>query len=284
MSGAVGVMSVILLEVAVGGAVVAFATGVWGNVRRGFFLLSGVFLLLCALGAWLLTGSLVDDAPAQLAAQEQQVADGALEATDPALVALTGSAGSRAALAAGVFTVLLGVWQVLLLARQDRLARWVGLTATASGVIALVALGLVRQPDPLLGVLELALGAVFLGSAFHGLLLGHWYLVERRLSNVYMVRSAWWYVAGVVAAFGAVALSATNPVEAGAGLNPLLSSSATFSVLLGVGLVAVCALIAGFAWKLSTEGGRSIQAATGMFYLAVIMAFAAELSTKFRFF
>ena len=270
-------MTVILLEVAVGGAVVAFATGVLGNVRRGFFLLSGILLLLCAAGAWALMDSLVDSAPAQLAGL------GAGE-TDAALVAVAGDRGARAELAIGVFTVLLGVWQLLLLARQDRLAGWVGLTATAGGVVSLVTLGLVRQPDPLPGVLELVLGAVFLGSAFHGLLLGHWYLVERRLSNVYMVRSAWWYIAGVVAAFGAVALSATNPVEADGGLNPLLFSTATFSVLLGVGLVAICALIAGFAWKLSTEGGRSIQAATGMFYLAVIMAFAAELATKFRFF
>ena len=286
MSGAVGVMSVILLEVAVGGIAIAYATGVWGHVRRGFFLLSGILLALCGVGAWALVNGLVEDAPALIAAQEQQVADGVLQLTDPALVALAGTAGSRAALTVGVFAALLVLWQLLLLARQDRVAHWIGLTAIAAGVVALVALGLVRQPDPLLGILELVLGAVFLGSAWHGLLLGHWYLVERRLSNVYMVRSASWYVGGVVAAFGAVALSATNAGDGatGAGLNPLLASSATFSVLLGIGLVAVCALIAGFAWKLSTEGGRSIQAATGMFYLAVIMAFAAELSTKFRFF
>jgi hypothetical protein len=49
-------------------------------------------------------------------------------------------------------------------------------------------------------------------------------------------------------------------------------------------LTAVCALIAGFVWKLAREGGRSIQAATGMFYLAVIMAFSAELSAKIGFF
>jgi hypothetical protein len=67
------------------------------------------------------------------------------------------------------------------------------------------------------------------------------------------------------------------------GFSPFLAVPG-FSLLLGVGLVAICALIAGFVWRLASEGGRSIQAATGMFYLAVIMAFSAELASKIRFF
>src|SRR5680860_415278 len=50
---------------------------------------------------------------------------------------------------------------------------------------------------------ETPVGAVFLGSTLHGLLLGHWYLVERRLPKRYMVISAWWYIGGVVAAASA---------------------------------------------------------------------------------
>ena len=41
MSGATGVMIVILLETAVGGLVVLWLSGVWGKVRRGYFLLAG---------------------------------------------------------------------------------------------------------------------------------------------------------------------------------------------------------------------------------------------------
>jgi hypothetical protein len=44
------------------------------------------------------------------------------------------------------------------------------------------------------------------------------------------------------------------------------------------------ALIAGFNVKLAREGGRSIQASTGMFYLAVILAPAVEFAAKVRFF
>ncbi|HVM13575.1 MAG TPA: hypothetical protein VM287_04510 [Egibacteraceae bacterium] len=251
MSGPLGVMSVLLLEAAVGGAVVLWASGVWGSVRRGFFLLMGAVLALSAVGAWTLT---------------------------------RGQSVGREVTALGLFAALLVVWQVLLILRQEMLSRAVGLAGAAIGVAALVLFGVAHGTQPALAVAELALGALFLGSTLFGLLLGHWYLVERRLSNAYMIRSAWWYIAGVVAAVGAAILSAQNPPpEMGGGFSPVLGVPG-FSVMLAVGLVGICALIAGFVWKLAQEGGRSIQAATGMFYLAVIMAFSAELSTKFRFF
>ena len=251
MSGPLGVMTVILLEAAAGGAVVVWGSGVWGAVRRGFFLLIGVTLALCALGAWALARS---QAPA-----------------GPEITAL------------GLFAGLLVAWQVLLLARREGASRVLGLAGTATGVVALVLFGVAHGTRPAFAVAELALGSLFLGSTLFGLLLGHWYLVERRLSNVYMVRSAWWYIAGVAAAVGAAILSAQNPPpDMGGGFSPVLVVPG-FSLMLAVGLVAICALIAGFVWKLAREGGRSIQAATGMFYLAVIMAFSAELSTKFRF-
>jgi hypothetical protein len=44
----------------------------------------------------------------------------------------------------------------------------------------------------------------------------------------------------------------------------------------------VCTLIAGFI-RVLVRGG-SIQAATGMFYLAVVMALAAEFAAKVYFF
>jgi hypothetical protein len=167
--------------------------------------------------------------------------------------------------------------------RDGRVAHAVGLAATAAGPVALVLFGIARGPEPLLAIVELTLGALFLGSATYGLLLGHWYIAERRLGKEHMVRGATWYAAGVVAGVGAVALSARNPTPALDVASPLFAVPG-FSVLLGAGLVGICALIAGFVWKLAREGGRSIQAATGMFYLAVIMAFSAELATKYRFF
>ncbi len=250
MSGPAGVMSVILLETAVGGAVVMWAGGVWGIVRRGFFVLTGVFLVLCAAGA----------------------------------LALTGTGAGIASTTLVAFTALLVLWQVLLLARAETASRIVGLVAAVVGVIALPAFATLRDDALIRGIAELTLGSVFLGSAFYGLLLGHWYLVERRLSNTYMIRSARWFAAGTVGAIGAAALSSLNPIPVDSSqFSPFLQTD-NFTVLLAGGLVAICVVIAGFLIKLANEGGRSIQAATGYFYLAVIMAFSAEMASKFRFF
>ena len=249
MSGPTGVMAVILLEAAVGGSIVLWASGVWGAVRRGFFVLTGVTVALCAAGAWLIVRG--------------EPASGAL----------------------GVFTALCALWVALLLTPLQRAAHVTGLVASAAGLVALPVFAQLRDRAFAAGVAELALGALFLGSTLYGLLLGHWYLIERRLDKRHMERGAWWYIAGVAGAVGAAALSASNPVPstAGTAFSPLLAVPG-FTVLLAAGLVAICAMIAGFVWKLSREGGRSIQAATGYFYLAVIMAFSAELSTKYRFF
>lgn len=250
MSGAAGVMSVILLETAVGGAVVMWAGGVWGVVRRGFFLLTGIFLALCAAGTW----------------------------------AIAGGESSSVGTSLAVFTGLLVLWQVLLLVRQEAISRWVGLAAAVAGIVALPFFAGLREAAVGRGVVELVLGSVFLGSAFYGLLLGHWYLVERRLSKDYMIRSAKWFVAGTVGAVGAAVLSAQNPVPTDTTQFSPFLQTANFTVLLAGGLVAICFVIAGFLIRLANEGGKSIQAATGYFYLAVIMAFSAELATKFRFF
>jgi hypothetical protein len=255
MNGATGVMAIILAETAVGASVLLFASGVWGVVRRGFFLLTGVTVALCAAGAWAITAS-------------ETAAD---------------ASGSRAATALGVFTAVAVVWQVLLLVRQERIARVVGVAASAAGVVALVLMAGVRDRAFALGAVELVLGALFLGSTAYGLLLGHWYLVERRLTNRHMVHSSYLYSAGVLAAVVATVIASRSPAPDIGNLSPLLAVP-SFTLLLAGGFVAICALIAPFVWKLANEGGRSIQAATGYFYLAVIMAFSAEMAAKLRFF
>ena len=255
MSGATGVMAIILLETAVGASVLLWASGVWGVVRRGFFLLTGMTIAVCAAGAW------------------------AISAAETGLE----PAATRAVTAVAVFTIVAVVWQVLLLARQERLSQIAGLATAVVGVVALILFAGVRDRAFALAALELGLGALFLGSTAYGLLLGHWYLVERRLTNAYMVRSSYLYGAGVIAAALGTILAARNPAPEAGNLSPLIAIP-NFTLLLAGGFVAICALIAPFVWKLANEGGRSIQAATGYFYLAVIMAFTAEMAAKLRFF
>ena len=246
-------MAVILLETAVGGAVVLWAGGVWGKVRRGFFLLVGITLALCAAGAWAIVSGALERPGGDRHRGVHRVARACGRSCWPC--ARTGCRASSA-----WRPPIAGVVTLPLFAEATRDA------------------GVAR------GIAELVLGSVFLGTAVYGLLLGHWYLVERRLDKRHMVKGAWFYVAGVVAAAGAAALAALNPPPADTSqISPFLATP-SFTVLLAGGLVAICALIGAFTIKLANEGGRSIQAATGYFYLAVIMAFSAELASKFRFF
>src|SRR5687768_582931 len=141
MNGASGVMAIILLETAVGASVLMWATGVWGVVRRGFFLLTGITAAFCAAGAWAITAS------------------------------ETAGAGvrPRAVTALAIFTIVAIVWQILLVIRQEAAARVVGLGAAAAGVVALVLFAEMRDRAFGLGAVELLLGALFLGSTAYGL-------------------------------------------------------------------------------------------------------------------
>jgi hypothetical protein len=142
---------------------------------------------------------------------------------------------------------------------------------------------------PVAGAVALLTGALFLGATTDGLLLGHWYLVDRRLSNRPILALTTWLIVGVAAALVSALLGggAGSLQHSGRGgqtdpyLSPLLAFP-NLTVWLAVGLVLVCALLAGFI-RVLVRGG-SIQAATGMFYLAVVMALAAEFAAKVYFF
>src|SRR5690606_31573954 len=102
-----------------------------------------------------------------------------------------------------------------------------------------------------------------------------WYLVERRLSNEYMIWIAWVNVVAIGAGLGSVLLSWRNPAPCTAlegsefeqcvlTFAPMLRIG-SMTIVLGLGVLGLLALIAGFNVKLAREGGRSIQASTGMF-------------------
>ena len=275
MDAPAAVLAVVMLETAVGGLVILWALPPWGAVRHGYEILQTILLGLVALGAW-------------------AAVRGPLAAIESSTSAEAVSLASTAMLVTA-FAALLSA--ALLIARQPTLGRVVGIASALIGVASFIPLAQVRalitEGSLLPGVIELLLGAFFLGAVWDGLGLGHWYLVERRLSNRYMVWMSYINVAAAVAGLGAILMSARNPVPC-AGLegqelircsfsySPILSIG-SFTIYMGIGLLALVALIAGFNVKLAREGGRSIQASTGMFYLAVILAPAAEFAAKIRF-
>jgi len=198
----------------------------------------------------------------------------------------------------GVFALAVLAWQVLLYARRPSMqaseampfmggrrrpggaARWAGILAVVPGLVAAWPLAVLSGRSGL-GLLALLTGALFLGTTVDGLLLGHWYLVDRRLSNRPILALATWFIAGVAAALVSAALGGARGTAVDQSLSPLLAFP-DLTIYLAVGLVLLCGLLAAFIRALVR--GNSIQAATGMFYLAVIMALAAEFAAKVYFF
>ena len=282
-------LALVLAETAIGGLALAWFAPTWGNVRHGYEVLLSSTLALMAWGAW--------------AALQTPLATltGLASSARPATVSAAVDAAEWASRGLAATAVLAGLAAIaLLVVKLPPVAgRILGIGATVTGLAALVQLAQIRGvrggPGGLTqGILELVLGAFLLGAIWDGMVLGHWYLVERRLINRYMVWIAWANVAAVVGGVGAVALSARNPRPCvgltGAELDtcafafsPLLSVG-SMTLMIGFGTLALLAVIAYFNVRLAKEGGRSIQASTGMFYLAVILAPAAEFATKIRFF
>ena len=244
-------VSVVLFETALGCLALLWLAPLWGVVRQGFFKLAGAIVLGCAVLAW------ASGRP----------------------LAATGPQGRAAALWLGAFAVAVLAWQALLYARAASLSRWVGIAALAPGLAAGVWLAL-ASGRPLVGGLALLTGALFLGACVDGLLLGHWYLVDRRLSLRPIRSLASWFIASVAAGLVSAALGGERGEAASQTLSPLLAFP-NLTVYLAVGSVLICALMAWFIRLLVRSG--SVQAATGMFYLAVIMALTAEFAAKVYF-
>lgn len=252
------VMAMLLTETAVGGAAVLWFARLWGQVKWGFFHLVGTTLVACAgLGVWAASGPLLGgDAP--------------------------GSA--RTAIAAGwAFTALLAASQGLLVAKARKAAKWIGLLAIPVGFASLVAIGLdpAADPAPVLAVAQVISGAVFAGGALAGLLLGHWHLVDRKLSRRPIWRTNQAFLAGCVAVIVTAAPTIGSRGAADPRVSPLLGAG-DLVVWLTMGLAALSLVIGIFIRALIKEA--SLQSATGLFYLAVIMGFAAEFAAKVRFF
>lgn len=253
-SGPAGVFAVVLLEFALGSLAVLVAAPVWGVVKRGYFLLVGWSVVVGALLARLAAG-------------------GALSRI-----------GSDAALASWSLWAFVGLSAValVLLHRRVAAARWVATAAVVPGVLAVVGLADVRGGNAAAGIVAMLTGAAFLGATWDGMLLGHWYLVDRKLTNDPMRWHAWAFTAGIALALVSAGLARGGRPEASdTSFNPLLAVS-NMTLYLAVGLVLVNALLSFFVHKLVNEG--SIRAATGMLYLGVIMAMSAEFAAKAGFF
>jgi hypothetical protein len=290
VSGPTGVIAVVLFEIALGSLALLWLAPLWGVVRPGFFKLVGATVVTCAGLAWLAGHTALEAAGPDGRAAARWLASFAVAAllwqvlvyarvgSRPRVGAAVGAAGSPAPAGTGQPEGRQGPTSPV--AGTTELGRWAGIAAVLPGLAAVWPLAALSG-RPLAGAVALLTGALFLGATTEGLLLGHWYLVDRRLSNRPILSLANWLIVGIAAALVSAVLGGERGGRVDQSLSPLLAFP-NLTVWLAVGLVLVCALIAGFI-RVLVRGG-SIQAATGMFYLAVVMALAAEFAAKVYFF
>ena len=244
-----------LAETVGGAAAYLFLSPLWGEVRRGFFKLCGAIIVALAVGMWA----------------------GVAAAREPG-----SSAGRWSLWLSMAFTIATAVWVVLLFARQHAAARLIGIGTVPLAVGLLVALAGTSDESWLASFLQLLAGTVFMGAVVDGLLLGHWYLTDRKLTRAPINRFALALLVAVVLEGAAVVTGGFGPAKSKE-FSALLTA-AGLAPWVALGMVGATALIAGMI-KVTLRGERAtaVQAATGFFYLAVITAFAAEMAAKVRF-
>ena len=154
MKGPAGIMALVLAETAAGGAGILFLTPLWSEVRRGFFYLTGGIVLFLALSS---AGAAV----------------GAYDAT-------TASKGRIAVTLALVLAGATFLWIVLVRLRLYAAGRVLGTLTVPLAVVALFAFARTTDESLTLSFFQLLAGAVFTGAVLDGLLLGHWYLTDRK--------------------------------------------------------------------------------------------------------
>lgn len=256
MTGAGAVAAIVLLAWAVG--LVAGSTWVqtWGVVRRGHFRIVG----------WV------------------AVATGALAALAslPATDLVAGGSAQR------VMVLLFLAAAVVHLATQYRAeatATIVGGVTSVVGALALVlTAGLLAEWSPALSIPALLVGAALLGLVTNGMLLGHWYLNQpglkpwalARLTTAALVATGLSGLTGIVSAGQLV----SSPTEGAAlGLPGFGSDLGPAFYFVWIGLVAFTGAVLFGARRCISI--RSIQSATGLYYVAILTAGVAEFLVRY---
>lgn len=256
MRGSAGVMALVLAEAVAGASVFLWVLPLWSEVRHGFFKLVGSILAVLGATTW-------------FAARAAQIpGDGP---------------GSWATGVAVATTLLLLATTALLFARREIPARVLGFLSTAVAIALLVPMALAGTEHLATSLFQLLAGAGLLGSVTIGLLLGHWYLTDRKLSRRPISRTTTIMLASIVVAAGATVTGGFEATGDTNTINPLLTT-AGLAPWIALGMVASTLLI-GILVRLTLRGERAsaVQSATGFFYLAVVTAFTAEVAVKTRF-
>ncbi|MBI4515800.1 MAG: hypothetical protein HY699_08290 [Deltaproteobacteria bacterium] len=183
---------------------------------------------------------------------------------------------------------LLSLWgeRVVLRARAF-VATWM------SGLLALVVSAQLYRRAPMVSVetvlypLSFIISALLLGAVTTGMLLGHWYLIDRHLPLAPFERMLKLFIRVLVAQaglllIGPLCLAIAGSAETGVSLSHLL---ADHRLLLGLRLLLGPLASAGLAWMIrETLKVPQTMAATGLFYIAILAVLVGEFLGRFILF
>jgi hypothetical protein len=255
MSGAESVVALVMLEWATGLVGAAAWNQSWSVVRRGHFrivawcgLTFAVFALLLLRGA---PGS-----------------DGAVVSTATAVVA-----GLSLLFVAAQYT------------RTDAAGVVAGLLTGGAGAVALVAAAAtVRGWTVAVGGLSLLVGAALLGGVTNGMLLGHWYLNQPGLKPWALGRITL-LTLGAVAASGLLGLATAGTLTEASTTGAVLGLTGfgdSFGLAFYLIWIALIVTTGGVVWAARRcVQIRSIQSATGLYYVALLTTGVAEFLIRY---
>jgi hypothetical protein len=257
VTGIAGVLALVLAETMAGASAFTWISPLWNETKRSYFTLwTGLAALLFAWPAWLAASS------------------GAIPGDD-----------------GGSWTVGLSLATALVLtlaflafaARLPVLGRVLGALSVPVSVAVLGAMAATGRQAYAVSLFQVLAGAAFLGAAYDGLFLGHWYLTDRKLSRRPIGRATIALIVATCVEIVAIVTSGFGGTTSSAALNPLLTTGA-LAPWIAIGMAVATLLIAALVHAaLRGERPSAVQSATGFYYLAVVTAFTAEIAVKTRF-
>jgi hypothetical protein len=243
-----------LLQWTAGWAGVAAWTQSWNVVRRGHFRITSWIVLGLAICTYFALGTAVPS-------------------------------GSSVRPLAGLGVALAAVYLAAQYVKPEAAGTLSGAALTLAGLITLVVVaGLLAAWPGALAALHLVAGAVFLGAVTNGMMLGHWYLNQPGLKPWALARLTR-LALGAVAAAGLLglvsAVKLSNASTEGAVLG-LPGFGASFgAAFYGIWLVLLL-FTGGVVWMARRcIKIRSIQSATGLYYVAILTAGVAEFLIRY---
>lgn len=253
----------ILAELAVGGFLIVLLADYEGIATKGFLGLSGATYLFIGLVALWGRGHI---APA--AVGEGLPVDETWRGLEGA-----GFLG---------FLIFLGLYTLWMFGEDTRLRRLLGTISLGGGLLSLLAGGLAYRVPHLGGLSTLvgvATGALVVGAAMSGMILGHWYLVTPGLSPRPLRTMTLVLLGALVAQTLLLPVWLATAGGGGPDAAALLTGvySIPFWLRVLVGLVLPLA-VAGMTLHCCRI--RSLQSATGLLYVAVALVLAGEIAAK----